>query len=65
MSDEDKRLRDVEIDLASHLQECSVRGAMVWDELKSQRKILWTIVVGVIGTLMTVCGVLLKGHLHL
>lgn len=63
--DGERRLREVEIDLAGHLQECSVRGQMVWDELKSQRKLLWAIVAGIIATLMTVCGVLLKGHLHL
>ena len=65
MMDGEARLREVEIDLASHLRECALKSEMVWDELRHQRRILWGILVGILTTLVAVVGVLMKAQLHL
>jgi len=51
--------------LASHIAECTQQNKQMWHELRGLKRAVWTAVGLVTGTLATVCGALLKTHLHL
>jgi len=61
----DKRMVEVEKDLAAHLAECSLQNKMMWHELRGLKTVVWGAFVGSFSVLLLIVGLFLKNHLHL